>query len=395
MTGLLQAQVEASPDPARAAAALEALGEAWSGAGHASDEFARVLQTFRLGPDALVHLLAVSPVSVEKIRREPELLEWLARPEITVADRGPRRMRAELSVLRGGDESFDARFVALRRLHRRELLRLALREVAGVVSPADTTRELSALADVCLQEVLGGWQVDCARRWNGAPETGFAVLGLGKLGGRDLNFSSDVDLMFLYGEDGPFRGNFSNHEYFTRLGEKFIGTFTANEPAGPLFRVDFRLRPEGKDGPLVTSLNNAENYYAGHGETWERLALIKARGVAGDMEVAYEFCQRLQPFVFPRSVAPDMLLEIGDLKARIEQEIHCADIAAPGGNVKLGPGGIREIEFIAGALQLLHGAKHAFLQESNTPSVLAALARLEFLPATEFKALAEAYAFLR
>jgi glutamate-ammonia-ligase adenylyltransferase len=312
-----------------------------------------------------------------------------------VSDRGPRRMRAELRALRGGDESFDPRFVALRRLHRRELLRLALREVAAVVSPSDTTRELSALADVCLQEVLTGWQADCGRRWNGAPETGFAVLGLGKLGGRDLNFSSDVDLMFLYGEDGPFRGNFSNHEYFTRLGEKFIGTFTANEPAGPLFRVDFRLRPEGKDGPLVTSLNNAENYYAGHGETWERLALIKARGVAGDMEVAYEFCQRLQPFVFPRSVAPDMLDEIGDLKARIEQEIHCADIAAPGGNVKLGPGGIREIEFIAGALQLLHGAKHAFLQESNTTGVLAALARLQFLPTEEFKSLAEAYAFLR
>ena len=395
MTRLLHGPVEASPDPDRAAAALESLAAAWSAAGRSHEEFVRVLQTFRLGPDALVHLLAVSPISVEKIRREPELLEWLARLEICVSDRGPRRMRAELAFLRGADTAFDPRFVALRRLHRRELLRLALREVAGVVSPADTTRELSALADVCLQDVLGGWQQDCARRWGGAPDTGFAVLGLGKLGGRDLNFSSDVDLMFLYGEDGPFRGNFSHHEYFTRLGEKFIGTFAANDPAGPLFRVDFRLRPEGRDGPLVTSLNNADNYYAGHGETWERLALIKARGVAGDMEVAYEFCQRLQPFIFPRSLAPDTLAEIGDLKARIEQEIHCDVIAAPGGNVKLGPGGIRELEFIAGALQLLHGAQNAFLQESNTTKVLAALARLDFLPTSEFEALAEAYAFFR
>ena len=395
MMRLLHAQVEASPDPTQAATALDSLASAWSAAGRAHEDFVRVFQTFRLGPDALVHLLSISPVSVEKIRREPELLEWLARIEICVSDRGPRRMRAELQALRGADSTFDPRFVALRRLHCRELLRLALREVAGVVSPADTTRELTALADVCLQEVLKGWQEDCARRWGGAPETGFTIMGLGKLGGRDLNFSSDVDLMFLYGEDGAFRGNFLNHEYFTRLGEKFIGTFASNDPAGPLFRVDFRLRPEGRDGPLVTSLNNAENYYAGHGETWERLALIKARGVAGDMEVAYEFCQRLQPFVFPRSLAPDTLVEIGDLKARIEQEIHCDDIAAPGGNVKLGPGGIREVEFIAGALQLLHGAKHAFLQESNTTKVLAALARLEFLPTDEFEALAEAYAFFR
>jgi len=132
MTQFLQAQVEASPDPARAAAALDALGEAWSAAGRPADDLARLLQTFRLGPDALVHLLAISPISVEKIRREPEILEWLARPEISVADRGPRRMRAELAAMLGGDHSFDARFVALRRLHRRELLR-AEKVVGGFV----------------------------------------------------------------------------------------------------------------------------------------------------------------------------------------------------------------------------------------------------------------------
>ncbi len=384
-----------SPDPDAARLAGESIAKAWTASGRSTEGWRTVLDRFPLGTDALVHLLAVSPISAEKLSVDPGLLEWLAHPEISASDRGPMRMRAELAALRGANTGFDSRFVALRQLHRRELLRIALREVAGASSLAATTRELSALAEVILQEALTGWQADCARRWGGAPATGFAILGLGKLGGRDLNFSSDVDLMFLYGEDGTYRPNFSNHEYFARLGEKLTSGFAQRDPAGSVFRLDLRLRPEGKDGPLVVSLASAENYYAGHGETWERLMLAKARRVAGDEEVTYDFAQRLQPFVYPRSIAPDTLAEIGELKARIERENHCADLAAPGGNVKLGPGGIREIEFIVGALQLIHGARQAFLQDPSTPRVLASLARLEFLPDDECAALASAYGFLR
>ncbi|MBS0661016.1 MAG: hypothetical protein JSR82_22580 [Verrucomicrobia bacterium] len=381
-------------DP-RFAPALACVREAWAADGRAVDDFDALAATYPLGREALAHLLCVSPISLEKMRREPALFAWLARPTICGGDRGPKRFLAELTELRAGREDFDAQLVALRRLHRRELLRIAQREVAGVATLAQTTRELSALAGVLLQEALRGWQADCARRWSGAPATGFAILGLGKLGGRDLNFSSDVDLMFLYGEDGAFRANFSHLEYFTRLGERLTSSFARTDPAGSLFRLDLRLRPEGDGGPLVVSLNAAENYYAGHGETWERMMLAKARHVAGDQEVTYEFIQRLQPFVYPRSLAPDTLTEIGELKERIEREHGGADIGAPLGNVKLGRGGIREIEFIAGALQLLHGARQAFLQETSTLTVLEALARLEFLPTAEFEALAEAYEFLR
>ncbi len=391
----LAAALRRSPAPDAAAAGLETIAEAWRAAGRGEGEWRGVLENFPLGLEAFAHLLAVSPVSVEKLAAEPALLPWLARPEITASDRGPVRMGRELGEIRGSDAAFDPKLRALRRLQRRELLRIALREVAGASPLEATTRELSSLAEVILQDALGGWQKDCARRWGGAPSAPLAVLALGKLGGRDLNFSSDLDLMLLYGEDGWFRANFSFHEYHARVAERLLKSFAAHDPAGPLFRLDLRLRPEGVDGPLVLALANAENYYAGHGETWERLMLAKARAVAGDVETAYEFGRRVHPFVWPRSLAPDVLGEIADLKARIERELPVAELAAPGSNVKLGIGGIREVEFIAGALQLLHGARHAFLRRPSTREALNVLVDLDVLPGDDARRLAEAYGFFR
>ncbi|MBV8377717.1 MAG: hypothetical protein JO279_12020, partial [Verrucomicrobia bacterium] len=178
---------------------------------------------------------------------------------------------------------------------------------------------------------------------------------------------------------------------FRRLAENIIRIFSL--AADPLFRIDVRLRPEGRDGPLVRSLAAMENYYAGYGETWERMALIKARGVAGDSELLYEFNQRLQPFIFPRTVSTDLMEEIVALKARIEREI--VGIADLHRDVKLGYGGIREIEFILQTLQLLHGAKNAFLQERNSLKTLVALEQLNILPPDEVRLLRTAYIFLR
>jgi glutamate-ammonia-ligase adenylyltransferase len=133
---------------------------------------------------------------------------------------------------------------------------------------------------------------------------------MGKLGGRELNYSSDIDVIFLYGEEGFVNPRFSYHEFFTRLAEKIVGEFAARGNA--LFRIDLRLRPEGSSGPLVRGLASTENYYAGYGETWERMALIKARGIAGDEELLYEFEHRLQPFIFPKAVSDELLTEIAD-----------------------------------------------------------------------------------
>jgi glutamate-ammonia-ligase adenylyltransferase len=216
---------------------------------------------------------------------------------------------------------------------------------------------------------------------------------MGKLGGGELNYSSDIDVIFLYGDDGSLNPRFTYHEFFTRLAEKITGSFAAPGRDGALFRIDIRLRPEGASGPLARSLESMENYYAGFGETWERMALIKARAVAGSQELFYEFAHRLQPFIYPRSLSVDALDEIAGIKRRIEREI--VGDAGLTRNVKLGRGGIREIEFVTQALQLLHGARHAFLQERNTLKALRALSQLNLVEAGDMEALTGAYRFLR
>ena len=292
----------------------------------------------------------------------------------------------------GEGSTFSGNFGALRFWKGREMLRIALREVAEVAPLEETTLELSHLAEICLREVYTYWDCELRSR-RGGPDAQFAILGLGKLGGRELNHSSDIDVIFLYEDEGQVSSNFTYHEWFNQLGAKIIETFAAHDAGGALFRIDLRLRPEGTAGPLARSLESMENYYAGFGETWERLALIKARSIAGSRELAYEFLRQHQPFIFPRSPTPDVLEEIAGIKRRIERDIVGHENI--GRDVKLGAGGIREIEFVVQALQLLHGARHAFLQETSTLKALPVLADLELLPRSEARVLENGYRFLR
>ena len=175
------------------------------------------------------------------------------------------------------------------------MLRIAFREISGLAGFAETTRDITAVAERCVSEVYATCFENLASRW-GRPETGFCILAMGKFGGTELNYSSDIDLVFFYGEEGNLNPRFTYREFFTRLAESIIRIFSAT--ADPLFRIDVRLRPEGGNGPLVRSLASMENYYAGYGETWERMALIKARGVAGDRELLYEFEPAIAAFYF-------------------------------------------------------------------------------------------------
>src|SRR5213082_1822661 len=297
-------------------------------------------------------------------------------------------MLAELS---SSSKSVSAEnFRALRLWKAREMTRIALRELAEASSLEDTTAELSCLAGVCLSIVYEECDTRLRTRF-GAHDTEFTVLGLGKLGGRELNHSSDVDLIFLYGEEGQVSARFTNHEWHNRLAEQIVKSFSGGEPN--LFRIDLRLRPEGSAGPLARSLESMENYYAGFGETWERLALIKARGIAGSRELPYDFLRQHQPFIYPKITTPDLLEEIAKIKHRIERDIVGAGKLER--DVKLGRGGIRDIEFVVQTLQIIHGACHPFLQEPSMLKALRALRELDLLASQEVLALDNAYRFLR
>ena len=294
-------EVSRSIRPAQVARTLAALEANWPTDAPPLEE---IISGFPLGGDALFHLLSVSSISGARLMQQPEILLWLAHPGTCADRRGYGQMLTELHNLAGKEPIAADNFRLLRLWKGREMVRIALREVAAAAPLEETMIELSQLADICLTIVFDHWNEELRQRW-GSPASQFAIIGVGKLGGRELNHSSDVDLIFVYGEEGQLNAKFSYHEWFTRLGNKIIETFAASDPAGSLFRVDLRLRPEGRAGPLARSLESMENYYAGFGEMWERLALIKARWICGDAELAYEYLRQLQPFIFPKSPTPD------------------------------------------------------------------------------------------
>ncbi len=375
----IKTKADASLNPEQVAATLDALAAQWPGS------LEKFLLGFPIGLEPLIHLIAVSTICAERLQRDPTLLHWLAQPEISASDRGLRRMRAELRASTTSIERDD--FLGLRLWKAREMTRVALREVAGVASLEETTAELSSLAEICLDAVYQHAAANLRGRY-GTPATEFTILGLGKIGGRELNHSSDIDLIFLYGEEGEVSPHLTNHQWHNRLAEEMLKAFSPRQPS--LWRVDLRLRPEGTAGPLTRSLEGMENYYAGFGETWERFALMKARRVCGSEELAYEFLRQHQPFIFPRTATPELLAEVAAIKRRIEREVPADEI-----NVKLGAGGIREIEFIVQTLQFMHGAHHPFLQETSTLKAIGAIAQLELLPAVEVRSLDRAYRLLR
>ena len=222
---------------------------------------------------------------------------------------------------------YGAALTSLREFKQREMLRIAGRDLARLGKLAEVLQEISDVADVCLdaiwqicQQQLSSrygqpWHQNANGRWR--PTAG-CVLGMGKLGGQELNYSSDVDVLFVYGEEGvcsrslPGSSKVShpaltNHQFFNRLAEAFIAEVSRMTPEGTLYRIDLRLRPEGDAGPLSRSVAGYENYYAQWGQTWERMMLIKARGVAGDETLGAEFLELIQPFRYPRSINESVL----------------------------------------------------------------------------------------
>lgn len=368
-----------------------------------SNESAGILAALVSGSQFLGELLLANPALLsifdsEQIRF-PRRLEGLRREADGLLQ----------PLMTAGD--YPRALAELRRFKQRETLRIAARDLGRLGEVVEITQELSDVADVCLnlilQIVLKQFTEKFGQPFHTDVEglrqpTPFCVIGLGKLGGQELNYSSDVDVLFLYGDEGDVlkepakpgaRPALSNHQFFCRLAEAFSTEVSRGTADGFLYRVDARLRPEGGAGPLARSLESCENYYAQWGQTWERMMLIKARHVAGDEGLASEFIEMIQPFRFPRSVNPEILREIAATKQRIESEVVRAGELER--NVKLGRGGIREIEFIVQALQVLRAGRSPFLQIPRTLPCLEKLAQYDFLKLEDARQLDSAYRFLR
>ena len=368
----------------------------------------RAHQTLLKQPALLADVLALaawSPLLATTIEQNPEYLSWLSReradPRVRTAD-GLKEALARFALT---NSALNPQ-VLLARFRRRELLRTYLHDIRRSQSLVETTEELSNLADAILDYALSLARQDLDNRYGlprrvddrGRSATAeFCVIALGKLGSMELNYASDIDLVFLYSDDGTTsgtgqRGEVSNREYFVKLSETIARLVGQSGGEGAAYRVDLRLRPHGRDGALACSLQEAERYYMHTAQDWERQALIRSRAAVGSAELFSRFKAAVTPAIFRPDVSvTGALASVRLAKQKIDRKVE----KKSGFNVKLGRGGIREIEFIAQALQLAHGGRDDWLRVPHTLVSLGRLADRGFITQTERSDLSDAYYFLR
>src|SRR5208282_476791 len=340
--------------------------------------------------DSVSAVLDASDFILDALGRDPELAPALcARADAALAG-------AMALPVAEAEAEFAA---ALRRWRRAELSRIAWRDLAGWAPLAQTLEALSAAADAALLAAsefamgLLSARYGVPRGAAGQPLK-LLIIAMGKLGGRELNFSSDIDLLFLFPEHGSTDGAaaLSNEEFFLRVAQRLIRLIDQVGDEGFVYRIDTRLRPFGDSGPLVTSFAALEDYLQAHGRDWERYAWIKARAVTGSEHYGPLFRSTIQPFVYRRYLDFGVFESLREMKALIAREVQRRELSD---DIKLGPGGIREIEFIVQAFQLIRGGQDARLQD---PSLLRTLPRLQgsrLLPEAVAQQLGAAYEFLR
>ena len=342
--------------------------------------------------DILTQLLGTSPFLSEILIRDPEYLHWLRReldgppPDRTAYD-------AEVDRRLDATQSVDNQVNGLKRLQRREMLRIAARDLFGMLDRetlTTTTTQLSHLADALVDGVLRAATAEHTARQGPLPGR-FAVIGMGKLGGVDLNYSSDIDLIYVY--DVPPEAAGDVHQRYQRLGRRLTTLLSEHTAEGYLYRVDMRLRPMGGGGNLVYSLRQSAQYYENLGETFERFALLKARPIAGDRALGEKFVELVAPFVYRKYLDHAAIEELARYKARADREhARHGDLDR---NIKEGRGGIREIELFAQVFLLLHGGERPVLRTGHTLTALEQLGSHGFIEPEVKRDLMAAYIFLR
>ena len=452
LADLLDALLEVLADSADPDQALDYL-ERFARAGGSKVALFSYLKTSPAAVHLLTTVFGASPFLSQILIRNPEYLHWLTQAEVLKRCRTRAELERDLRRSLVPLQSKERRLDALRRFKRREILALGLRDLLTLSSVEQTTLALSILSEVLIQEAYRVCRKFLSERY-GLPQSGFTILGMGKLGGSELNFSSDVDLVYVCGSDrgttkgtrrGGTRARLSHSAYFRRLAQDVTNALSEVTDEGYLFRVDLRLRPEGGAGELVGSLQQFRRYYRGlplhprpsshrptpapaktgffsrgpgaitpsrpepaktgsfpkerapsRAQTWERLAQIKARPIAGDKALGRRFMAMVQPFIYqPSQASPPKVLreEVRRIKRLIDEKMMRRGESQR--NVKLGIGGIREIELVVQALQAVFGHARPTIRERNTIKALDKLLRARLLSVEEYGVLMEGYRFLR
>ncbi|WP_460045879.1 bifunctional [glutamate--ammonia ligase]-adenylyl-L-tyrosine phosphorylase/[glutamate--ammonia-ligase] adenylyltransferase [Pseudomonas sp. S2_H01] len=350
---------------------------------------------------AFDRVCAASDFVADQVSRDPQMLLDLA--ESGELERGFKagELRQQMAVAVQEAASDDELGRNLRRQRTRQQVRIIWRDLTRQADLVETCRDLSDMADGSI-DLAYQWLYErhCQQfgtptgRRSGEPQH-MVILGMGKLGAVELNLSSDIDLIFAYPEGGETQGvkrPLDNQEFFIRLGQRLIKALDPVTVDGFVFRVDMRLRPYGSSGALVLSFNALEQYYQDQGRDWERYAMIKARVVGGDQAKGDELLEMLRPFVYRRYLDFSAIEALRTMKQLIQQEVRRKGMAA---NIKLGSGGIREVEFIAQAFQLIHGGRDLSLQQRPLLKVLRTLDGQGYLPSAVIDELRQGYEFLR
>lgn len=345
-------------------------------------------------------VLGLSDFIADSLMKQPELLAELYNSGLLVSAHRTVSLQEELENNLNATNDEPQLHKVLRQFRRKHMVIIAWRELLGQASLEESFLHISFLADqLILQGMNWLYEKQCSEQ--GTPfnaegvKQSLYIFAMGKLGGRELNFSSDIDLIFTYPDHGETKGGrrvIANQTFFIKLGQRLIAALHQITADGFVYRVDMRLRPFGDSGPLVTSFASIEDYYQSHGREWERYAMVKARVIGEEGEYKKELEAMLRPFVYRRYIDFSAIESLRKMKAMISAEVRRKGLKD---NIKLGTGGIREIEFVAQAFQLIHGGRTPALQCKGLQETLKVIGEIDALPAERINCLLESYHFLR
>ncbi|TMA56826.1 MAG: bifunctional [glutamate--ammonia ligase]-adenylyl-L-tyrosine phosphorylase/[glutamate--ammonia-ligase] adenylyltransferase, partial [Deltaproteobacteria bacterium] len=391
----LMTEITKSSDPDRALLNLSKFSHRIGGRTGFLTLLAENPETMRL----LITLFAESQFLTDLFLSRPELIDTLIRVDLTRIEKTKDEMLAELRVAVAAHDDVEAKLNALRRHRTEEFVRIGLHDLGGSIDLLQVLVQLSDLADACLEGGLELTAEELKQKYGTVPAGRFAVIGGGKLGGRELDYNSDLDLIFVYDaadeaqSSGGSQGNLPAHDYYVRLGQKLLSYLSVPTEEGIAYRIDMQLRPSGKSGPLVSSLAAFREYHKTSSQLWERQALIKHRRVAGDPTLGKQVEKITAAFAYGRGLESSEMGEIHHLRMRMERELAGEDETRF--NLKKGRGGLVDIEFLTQMLQLSHGHLHAKLRRRGTLNALKALHVERILKNDEYRVLLKGYLFLR